>query len=61
MKESQQLGLKQADRERKLLSKINKTLRNINNGEYGYCEITGDEIGLERILARPISSRYHSL
>ena len=54
--ELQQLELKRADRERKLLSKINKTLRNINNGEYGYCEITGDEIGLERMLARPTAT-----
>jgi len=54
--ESQQLELKRVDRERKLLNKINKTLSNINNGEYGYCEETGDEIGLERMIARPTAT-----
>ena len=54
--ELQQLELKRADRERKLLNKINKTLLTINNGDYGYCEITGDEIGLERMLARPTAT-----
>ena len=54
--ESQQLELKRVDRERKLLNKINKTLANINNGEYGYCEVTGDEIGIERMIARPTAT-----
>jgi DnaK suppressor protein len=54
--ELQQLELKRADRERKLLNKINKTLGSINNGDYGYCEISGDEIGLERMLARPTAT-----
>ena len=40
--ESQQLELKRVDREHKLLNKINKNLSNIINGEYGYCEETGD-------------------
>ena len=54
--ESQQLELKRVDRERKLLNKINQTLANINNGEYGYCEVTGDEIGLKRMIARPTAT-----
>jgi DnaK suppressor protein len=54
--ESQQLELKRVDRERKLLNKINHTLANIDNGEYGYCEVTGDEIGLKRMIARPTAT-----
>ena len=54
--ESQQLELKRVDRERKLLNKINQTLANIDNGEYGYCEVTGDEIGLKRMIARPTAT-----
>jgi DnaK suppressor protein len=54
--ESQQLELKRVDREHKLLNKINKNLSNIINGEYGYCEETGDEIGLERMIARPTAT-----
>ena len=54
--ESQQLELKRVDREHKLLNKINKGLSNIINGEYGYCEETGDEIGLDRMIARPTAT-----
>lgn len=41
------------DRERKLLKKINSSLTRIEAGEYGYCQETGDPIGLPRLLARP--------
>jgi DnaK suppressor protein len=41
------------DRERKLLKKINSSLARIEAGEYGYCQETGDPIGLPRLLARP--------
>lgn len=41
------------DRERKLLKKINASLVRIESGEYGYCQDTGDSIGLPRLLARP--------
>lgn len=41
------------DRERKLLKKINSSLSRIEEGEYGYCQETGDPIGLPRLLARP--------
>jgi|APSaa5957512535_1039671.scaffolds.fasta_scaffold275009_1 DnaK suppressor protein len=54
--ELQQLALKRVDRERKLLNKINKTLASIRNGEYGYCEATGEEIGLKRMIARPTAT-----
>ena len=54
--ELQQLALKRVDRERKLLNKINKTLASIRDGEYGYCEATGEEIGLKRMIARPTAT-----
>jgi DnaK suppressor protein len=54
--ELQQLELKRMDRERKLLNKINKTISLINNGDYGYCESTGEPIGLQRLLARPTAT-----
>ena len=41
------------DRERKLLKKVQQSLQKIDNGEYGWCEETGDPIGLARLLARP--------
>ncbi|VAW45488.1 DksA family protein PA5536 (no Zn-finger) [hydrothermal vent metagenome] len=47
------LELRTRDRERKLISKIDKSLRSIENGEYGYCKISGEEIGLGRMEARP--------
>jgi DnaK suppressor protein len=50
------LELRTRDRYRKLISKIDKALRRIEDGEYGFCEETGDEIGLERLEARPIAT-----
>jgi DnaK suppressor protein len=50
------LELRTRDRYRKLISKIDKALRRIEDGEYGYCEETGEEIGLERLEARPIAT-----
>lgn len=47
------LELRTRDRERKLVKKINKALERIEEGEYGYCEDTGEEIGLARLKARP--------
>ena len=49
------LELRTRDRERKLLKKIQFSLRKIENGSYGYCEETGEEIGLERLEARPVA------
>ncbi len=50
------LELRTRDRERKLISKITKTIRKIDEDEYGYCEETGDEIGVGRLIARPVAT-----
>jgi len=50
------LELRTRDRARKLISKINAALYRIEEGTYGYCEETGDPIGLERLIARPIAT-----
>lgn len=50
------LELRTRDRYRKLISKIDKALRRIEEGRYGYCEETDEEIGLERLDARPIAT-----
>jgi len=50
------LELRNRDRERKLIKKIDETLRNIDAGEYGYCESCGVEIGLKRLEARPTAT-----
>jgi len=50
------LELRTRDRYRKLINKINKTLNRLDDGEYGYCEETGEEIGLQRLEARPIAT-----
>jgi DnaK suppressor protein len=50
------LELRTRDRYRKLIRKIDKALNRIEEGEYGYCEETGEEIGLERLEARPIAT-----
>ncbi|MGV6802397.1 MAG: RNA polymerase-binding protein DksA [bacterium] len=50
------LELRTRDRQRKLISKIDKALRKLDNGEYGYCEDTGEPISLARLEARPIAT-----
>lgn len=50
------LELRTRDRERKLLSKIQSSLRDIDEGEYGFCRDTGEPIGLRRLLARPTAT-----
>ncbi len=50
------LELRTRDRYRKLINKIDKALKRINDGDYGFCEETGDEIGLKRLEARPIAT-----
>jgi DnaK suppressor protein len=50
------LELRTRDRERKLLSKISAALLRIEDGSYGYCEETGDPIGVKRLEARPIAT-----
>ena len=44
------------NRQIKLLSKINKTIKKIDSGTYGFCEETGEPIGLKRLIARPIAT-----
>ncbi len=51
------LELRSRDRERKLIKKIDETLRNIDEGEYGYCNSCGVEIGLRRLEARPTATQ----
>ena len=50
------LELRTRDRQRKLVSKIDAALRRIDEGEYGYCEATGEPISLKRLDARPIAT-----
>jgi len=50
------LELRTRDRERKLISKIDSALRRIETEEYGYCEDTGEPIGVGRLIARPIAT-----
>jgi DnaK suppressor protein len=50
------LELRNRDRERKLVKKIDETLAKINAGDYGYCESCGVEIGLKRLEARPTAT-----
>ncbi|MFL2482214.1 MAG: RNA polymerase-binding protein DksA [Woeseiaceae bacterium] len=50
------LELRTRDRERKLLKKISSALVRIEEGDYGYCDETGEEIGLKRLQARPVAT-----
>ena len=50
------LELRTRDRQRKLISKIDEALRRIDDGSYGWCEETGEPIGLARLDARPIAT-----
>ncbi len=50
------LELRNRDRERKLIKKINETIAKIDAGDYGYCESCGVEIGLDRLQARPTAT-----
>ncbi|PZQ58636.1 MAG: RNA polymerase-binding protein DksA [Sphingomonas taxi] len=50
------LELRTRDRQRKLISKIDAALRRLEEGEYGYCEVTGEPISLGRLEARPIAT-----
>ena len=48
--------LRTRDRYRKLIDKIDSALERVSSGEYGYCEETGDEIGIRRLEARPVAT-----
>ena len=56
LEEEYALELRTRDRERKLLQKIQSTLKKIEDGSYGYCEDTGEPIGVKRLLARPTAT-----
>ena len=56
LEEEYTLELRTRDRERKLLKKIDKSLKMIDEGTYGYCEETGEPIGIPRLLARPTAT-----
>ena len=56
IEEEHALELRTRDRERKLLKKIQQSIHRIDSGEYGYCEETGDPIGIPRLLARPTAT-----
>lgn len=50
------IELRTRDRQRKLVAKIDAAIRRIDDGEYGYCEVTGEPISLARLEARPIAT-----
>lgn len=54
--EENRLRLRIADRESKLLPKIEEALKRIESGDYGFCEETGEPIGIERLLLRPTAT-----
>jgi DnaK suppressor protein len=56
LEEEYTLELRTRDRERKLLKKVEKSLKLIDEGAYGYCEETGEPIGIPRLLARPTAT-----
>jgi DnaK suppressor protein len=56
IEEEHALELRTRDRERKLIKKVQQALALIESGEYGYCEETGEPIGLQRLLARPTAT-----
>jgi DnaK suppressor protein len=56
IEEEHALELRTRDRERKLIKKVQQALARIESGEYGYCEETGDPIGIPRLLARPTAT-----
>ena len=50
------IELRKRDRERKLINKIDEALKRIKDGSYGYCEETGEPIGIKRLEARPVAT-----
>lgn len=56
IEEEHALELRTRDRERKLLKKVQQSIARIQSGDYGYCEETGEPIGLPRLLARPTAT-----
>jgi DnaK suppressor protein len=56
IEEEHALELRTRDRERKLLKKVQQSIARIDAGDYGYCEETGEPIGIPRLLARPTAT-----
>ncbi len=56
IEEEYTLELRTRDRERKLLKKVEKSIRMIDDGSYGFCEETGEPIGVARLIARPTAT-----
>ena len=56
IEEEHAIELRTRDRERKLLKKVEQSLLSIESGEYGWCEETGEPIGIPRLLARPTAN-----
>ncbi|UOF93611.1 MAG: RNA polymerase-binding protein DksA [Bordetella sp.] len=56
IEEEHALELRARDRERKLLKKVQQSIERIDSGEYGWCEETGEPIGIRRLLARPTAT-----
>ncbi len=56
METDKALELRTRDRARKLISKIDEAIKRIEDGEYGYCEETGEPIGVERLEVRPVAT-----
>ncbi|MDR0933710.1 MAG: RNA polymerase-binding protein DksA [Burkholderiaceae bacterium] len=56
IEEEHALELRTRDRERKLLKKVQQSIASIDSGEYGWCEETGEPIGIPRLLARPTAT-----
>jgi DnaK suppressor protein len=56
LEEEYTLELRTRDRERKLLKKVEKSIRMIDDGSYGFCEETGEPIGVARLVARPTAT-----
>ncbi|KHL24519.1 molecular chaperone DnaK [Croceibacterium mercuriale] len=50
------IELRTRDRQRKLIAKIDSAMRRIDEGDYGWCEVTGEPIGINRLIARPIAT-----
>lgn len=56
IEEEHALELRTRDRERKLLKKVQQSIQAIDNNDYGYCEETGEPIGIPRLIARPTAT-----
>ncbi|MEO8599480.1 MAG: RNA polymerase-binding protein DksA [bacterium] len=56
IEEEHALELRTRDRERKLIKKVQQSIARINEGDYGWCEETGEAIGIPRLLARPTAT-----